>query len=129
MKWLVAVVAALVTVSAQAKVLECRLPSLKDPTETMQKMVIDVTETSALVRHEMNYPNLKIHREGIRAVLFKYDADVAGIQFTFLVFEEKLGHLKFAPLLANVDWGKGTLRTSMATDDLWEQRWVCMRLD
>lgn len=129
MKWLVAAVTALMVVSAQAKVLECRLPALKDPTKTLQKMQIEAAKNAVAVNHEMDYPNINIHRQGPRKVLYRNDTNILGAQFTLLVLEEATESHTFPPLLANVDWGKGTLRTSASTDDIWEQRWVCFRLD
>ena len=129
MKWSVAVTAALVTVSAQAKVLECRLPGLKDPMQDLQKMVIKVTEQDVAIHHQINYPNVKTRRNVSRDILYRHNADVFGSQFTFFVLEETLGQVKYPPLLVTVSWSTGSLQTSLAHADHWEQRWVCLRMD
>lgn len=125
MRLLVAVAAALVTLSAQAKVLECRLPFYEAEEVDNQTMRVKVEGDSVTVEHHINTPvRHETYRTGPREVLYHRHTEIDKFQHTFIAAADT-----YFPWLINIDWAKGTLRTTMPVADAWETRWECIRRD
>ncbi len=129
MRLLVAVAAALFVVSANAKVVECRLPSLKDQLETVESLRVEALKEAVKVIHYASYPKINYQRSGPRSVLYRNDTSVEGTTVTFLAIEGEYEGVALPPYLITVNWGLGKVRTSSAVSGEWEERWFCKRMD
>ncbi len=129
MKWLIAVAAALMTVTAQAKVLECRLPSSKDPLVDRETMRIELNGDSISVHHTFDYPALTVKHDGPRKVLYHHYSDYAGLGVSVVALEDIMVNGEGFPELITVAWATGSLRTTTPGADAWQTGWSCMRLD
>jgi hypothetical protein len=124
MRLLVAVAAALFAVSAQAKMMDCTLHSLKDG-DTIGEMQVSVLGSSSLIYSK----EPKKDREGFLSVLFEHHSDPPyDDSLSLYLIQQNAQGTEFAPLTLVVNWTKGTMKSYVADADR-ASSWRCRRRD